>query len=158
VPSWVSEATQLPGEEIKKFAAEIVLRGIYSSLLQLGHSMSPRLAIVVDEAHRVANLEAVKKLLKEARAFGAAVFLSSQEARDFDDFVFANAGSLLSLKLSETTDSEIVAKLLGGSREAVVLADRLRNLPQFNVYWKNDQNTPYTRVRVTPFFERLRSQ
>lgn len=146
--------TQLPNEEVKKAAGGIVLRAVYNALLKRGHQQGFRLAIVIDEAHRIANLEPVKLLVKEARAYGVGVFLSSQEARDFDDFVFSNAASLLSLRLSETSDADRVAKLLVGSSGYREISDELQSLPQFEGFFRNDHYRPYVRSRIVPFYER----
>lgn len=151
----VIRLSQLPTEEVKKATAELVLMSVFNLLLRQGHSPTMRLAIVVDEAHRIANSQAMGKLLKEARAFGAAVLLSSQEARDFEDTVFSNAGSLLVLKLSETRDSERVGGLLGGSAEAKALGDRIRGLHQFQGLWRNDHSRPFTEVKVVPHYVRV---
>jgi hypothetical protein len=152
--SSVLRFTQLPSEEIKKAAGGIVLRAVYNALLKRGHQQGLRLAIIIDEAHRIANLEPVKLLVKEARAYGVGVFLSSQEARDFEDFVFSNAASLLALKLSETSDADRVAKLLVGSSGYRAISDELQSLPQFHGFFRNDHYRPYTRTSILPFYER----
>jgi hypothetical protein len=152
--SSVIRFTQLPSEEVKKAASGILLRAIYNALLKRGHQQGLRLAIVIDEAHRIANLEPVKLLVKEARAYGVGVFLSSQEARDFDDFVFSNAASLLTLKLSETSDADRVAKLLVGSSGYREISDELQGAPQFHAFFRNDHYRPYVRTEIVPFYDR----
>jgi hypothetical protein len=147
--------TQLPSEQLKKAAGGIVLRAVYNALLKRGHVQGLRLAIIIDEAHRVANLDPVKLLVKEARAYGVGVFLSSQEARDFEDFVFSNAGTILTLKLSESTDADRVARLLAGAGEFRAVSEQLRNFDQFVGFMRNDQYKPYAKVKVKPFYERL---
>jgi hypothetical protein len=150
----VVRLSQLPNEEVKKAAAELILRSLYNSILHLGHSQELRYVIVIDEAHKIANLGAVKTLLKEARKYGVCVVLSSQEARDFEDYVFSNAGSLLSLKLSETNDSTRVARLMTGSRNVTDLAEELRGLPPFRGVLRNDHyNQPFVRLEVLPYFK-----
>ena len=146
--------TQLPSEEVKKAAGGIVLRAVYNALLKRGHQQGLRLAIIIDEAHRIANLEPVKLLVKEARAYGVGVFLSSQEARDFEDFVFSNAASLLALKLSETSDADRVARLLVGSSGYRAISDELQSLPQFDGFFRNDHYRPFARTTVVPYYER----
>ena len=147
--------TQLPSEEVKKAAGGIVLRAIYNALLKRGHRHGLKLAIVIDEAHRIANLEPVKLLIKEARAFGVGVFLSSQEARDFEPSVFANAGTLLTLKMAETTDADRIAKLLATGTGFRELSDELRGLDRFEGMIRNDHYKPYAKVKVSPFYERF---
>lgn len=142
--------TRLPNEEVKKACAEILLLGCHNEILRLGHLAGLRLALVIDEAHRIANLAAVKLLLREARAYGVAVFLSSQQARDFGDEIYANADTLLGLKLNETRDAERLGALLAGSQQARELADHIRRLRAGQAYIKNNQFQPYVKLQITP--------
>ncbi len=146
----VIRLAQLPTEQVKRAVAEIVLMSLYNTLVRLGHCHGVRLCVLVDEAHKIAKLDAMAILMKEARAYGVAVLLSSQEARDFDDAIFSNAGSLLVLKLSETRDSERVATMLGGAGEGKELGARIRALQPFRGFLKNDQLRPYVSVVIEP--------
>ena len=155
----VVRLSQLPGEEVKKAAGELLLRSFYNFMVRQGHSdqekQKLKYALVIDEAHKVANLASVKLLLKESRAYGVSVILSSQEARDFDEYVYANSGTLLSLKLSETNDSEKIAMLLAGAQDRYKLAQEIRALRPFEAFLRNDHyNSQYVRVKVKPHFER----
>ena len=122
----------LPNEETRKSVAAMILMGIYYTLLGLSHSpRNIRLAIMVDEAHKVANLKAMQTLLKEGRKYGCAIFLSSQEAKDFETSVYSNVGSLLCLKLPETENSKMIAKQIGSESSHKILAEDIRNLEPF---------------------------
>ena len=147
--------TRLPNEEVKKACAEILLLGCYNEILRLGHLVGLRLALVIDEAHRIANLAAVKLLLREARAYGVAVFLSSQQARDFADDIYANADTLIGLKLNETRDAERLGSLLAGSGQARELADSIRRLRPGQAYLKNNQFQPYVKLQIKQLSDRL---
>ena len=150
--------SQLPGEETKKAAGELLLRSFYNFMVQQGHSKLLKHPIVIDEAHKIAHLESVKLLLKEARAYGVSIILSSQEARDFDDSVYSNAGTLLSLQLSETSDSQRVAMLLGGQSSKHDLSEKIRTLPPFKALLKNSHYSPYTQVKITPHYLRNKNE
>ena len=129
-------------------------------MTSLGHSKGLKWLIVIDEAHKIANLPSLKLLLKEARAFGVSVLLSSQEARDFDDTVFSNSGTLISLKLSETKDSERVAMLLGGSNIKSELGQQIRALQPFQALIKNDHysgSKGYFEFKVDPYYKRKKA-
>jgi hypothetical protein len=147
--------TRLPNEEVKKACAEILLLGCYNEMLRLGHLPGLRLAFVIDEAHRIANLAAVKLLLREARSYGVAVFLSSQQARDFADDIYANADSLVGLKLNEPRDAERLGALLAGSQQARELADSIRRLRPGQAYLKNIQFQPYVKLQIKQLSDRL---
>ena len=142
--------TRLPGEEVKKACAEIVLRGCYNEILRLGHHAGLRFALMIDEAHRIANLAAVSLLLREARSYGVGVFLSSQQARDFADDIYSNADTLVGLKLNEPRDAERMGALLAGSGRGREIADVIRHLQPGEALMKNAAYMPYVRFRVTP--------
>lgn len=147
--------TRLPNEEVKKACAEILLLGCYNEILRLGHFRGLRLALVIDEAHRIANLGAVKLLLREARAYGVAVFLSSQQARDFGDEIYSNADTLVGLKLNEIRDAERLGALLAGTQQARDLAEQIRRLRPGQAFIKNNQYQPYVKVQIKPYADRL---
>jgi hypothetical protein len=146
--------TRLPNEEVKKACAEIVLLGIYNEILRLGHAPSLRCLVVVDEAHRIAELDAVKLLLREARAYGVGVLLSSQQAKDFADDIYANADTIVGLKLNHPKDAERLGAILGGTQIAKELADQIRKLHPGEAFLKNSQYAPYVRLKVTRIADR----
>lgn len=147
--------SQLPSEEIKRVAAEILLRGIYGAVTRSGHVDGLRLAIVIDEAHKVANLAAVRLLLKEARAFGVAILLSTQEPSDFEDFVFANSGTLLALKLTDQSHAQRIAGILGGTGAKDSLGRQIQRLHPFEGFLMNDHyQSPYARLTIVPYYQR----
>ena len=90
----------------------ILLQAIYSWLLRKGHTRRLRLMVVMDEAHKVAHLKAVRLLMREGRAYGVAMVLASQQPSDFDDLVFSNAGSLLVMKLSDVNPPTVTTLLI----------------------------------------------
>ena len=147
----------LPDEETKKSVAAMILMGIYNTLLGLSHSpRNIRLAIMVDEAHKVANLKEMQTLLKEGRKYGCAVFLSSQEAKDFETSVYSNVGSLLCLKLPETENSKMIAKQIGSESRHKILAEDIRNLEPFEGLFKNDHyNKSFAKIKIENYFERF---
>jgi hypothetical protein len=151
--------TGLPQEELKSATAALVLRALYLHLQRLGHSGGKlRLLLVIDEAHRVANMEEVRLLVKEARAYGVGVMLATQEATDLDDFAFSNAGTLLSMKLAASAQADRVAKMLSSdTADAGKVADVLRSLPQFEAIIRNDHYMPNRRLKVIPFYARRSS-
>jgi hypothetical protein len=146
--------TRLPGEEVKRACAEIVLLSCYQEMLRLGHYRGVRLALVIDEAHRIANLAAVSLLLREARAYGVAVLLSSQQARDFADDIYANADTLIGLKVNEPNDTERLGALLGGKSQARELAEIIRRFQPGEAFMKNSAYQPQVRFRVMRLAER----
>ena len=123
---------QLPTEEVKSAAAEFLLTGVYSHLLSSGQHPRTHLVVVIDEAHRIANLDATELLLREARAFGYSILLSSQEPTDFDDIIYQNAGTVISLMLSAQKAARAAAPHVKvGDGEHKRTAQELRDLAPF---------------------------
>ena len=96
------------------------------------------------EAHKIAALQSVKTLLKEARKYGGSVWLSSQEPSDFDDFVWANCGTSVSLCLGLDKDAAMFAKHLGDTS----LTSELRDLSIGECYLRNTKHNPYVRFDI----------
>ncbi len=150
----VIRLTKLPAETDKKAVGALILQSVYYALLRQGHSEGLRVAVVIDEAHRVANLKPVELLMKEARAFGASIMLSSQEPGDFHDSLVANAGSHLVLQVTEARAARDAARLVVGSAKAAAAAEKVRRLQTFHALFRNNHHPDAVEVRVTPFFER----
>ena len=147
--------TECPTDMIKEVTAEIMLDSIYSYLLRMGHYNGLRLAIFIDEAHKIANFKSVKKLFKEARKYGCAVFLCSQEAKDFNESIYSNAGTIISMQLQETSNSKKAAEMLVQSNRRDHMANIIRTLPKYYGIIKNVQYTPSVTLRIKPYHERV---
>jgi DNA phosphorothioation-dependent restriction protein DptH len=74
-------------------AGAFVLRKLYKDMFFWGPTERIRLAIVLDEAHRLARDTTLPKIMKEGRKFGIAVIVASQGIDDFHPDVLENAGT-----------------------------------------------------------------
>jgi hypothetical protein len=83
------------------------------------------------------------------------VFLSSQQARDFSDDIYANADTLVGLKLNEIRDAERLGALLAGSQQAKDLAEQIRRLRPGQAFIKNNQFQPYVKFQIKQLASRL---
>jgi hypothetical protein len=155
--STIVRLSQLPTEEVKKAAAEFLLMGVYQFLMSRGQTEKIRLVIVIDEAHRIANLDATELLLREARAFGCAIFLSSQNPVDFSDNVYNQTATSICLKLNDEKSAKAAATHVCESKErGKQIAADLRSLDTFDGILHNSQY-PTTYLRLTPYFEQVES-
>jgi len=146
--------SQLPTDEVKRVGSELLLMGIYNYMLRLGHSSEPRFNIIIDEAHKIANLKAIDTLMREARAYGISVILSTQRATDLDPNVYSNAGTVVIMKLSEANDSAIAAKIIGDRDSARSLGDTIRSLSTGEAFLRNDHyNSPNVKLKLLPPWE-----
>ena len=80
-------------ETVQLAAGAFVLRQIYKDMFRWGIAEQLRLAIVLDEPHRLAKDVTLLKLMKEGRKYGIAVVVASQGMSDFHPDVLGNAGT-----------------------------------------------------------------
>lgn len=81
--SSILDLSQIPSDQIKDTLAQLVVlsaHAYYNSQQQLG---TIRQVLIFDEAHRVLNSDYMLRLVRECRAYGVGVILSSQYPSDF---------------------------------------------------------------------------
>lgn len=66
---------------------------LYKDVFRWGETDHLRLAVVLDEAHRLSRDITLPKLMKEGRKFGIVVISASQGVTDFHPDVLGNAGT-----------------------------------------------------------------
>ncbi len=89
----VIDLHELKSETLQLAAGAFTLRKLYRAMFAWGTADRIRLAIVLDEAHRLAKDVTLPKIMKEGRKFGIAVVVASQDVRDFHEQVLSNAGT-----------------------------------------------------------------
>ncbi len=147
----------LPTEEVKLAVAEFMLLKLYNFLVSGEHRISLHMAVIIDEAHKMNNSEAVVKLFREIRKFGVSMILASQKAKDFHPDIHANAGSCLFLKNSEILDRKYIADQLKSSeKQKEEIINLLGFQKTFEGLFRNDQYLPFVRIRIEPYFERIK--
>lgn len=80
------EALQIAG-------AAFLLRKLYKDMFSWGESDHLRLAVILDEAHRLASDTTLPRIMKEGRKFGVSVIAASQGLADYHPEVVGNAGA-----------------------------------------------------------------
>ncbi|EFH80224.1 ATP-binding protein [Ktedonobacter racemifer] len=94
-------------------AGAFVLRKIYKDMFSWGYAKRIRLAIVLDEAHRLAKDVTLPKIMREGRKFGIAVIVASQGMADFHPDVLATAGTKVIFRMNYP-DSKKVSGFIRG--------------------------------------------
>lgn len=89
----VIDLHRLYRESVQLAAGAFVLRKIYRDMFHWGGAENLRLAIVLDEAHRLARDVTLPKIMKEGRKFGVSVIVASQGLADFHRDIVGNAGA-----------------------------------------------------------------
>ncbi|WP_277455374.1 DUF87 domain-containing protein [Janibacter sp. DB-40] len=113
----VVDLSQLGLEAVQLFAASFMLRKVYREMFKWPQDGSMKLAVVLDEAHRMARDVTLPKLMKEGRKYGMSVVVASQNADDFHKDVLANAGTKIVFRTNYPA-SRGVAGYLRGRRGA----------------------------------------
>jgi DNA helicase HerA-like ATPase len=98
-------------EGLQLAAGAFILRKVYKDMFHWGPANHLRLAIVLDEAHRLAKDITLPKIMKEGRKFGVVVIVASQELTDFHQGVIGNVGTKIVFRINHP-DSRKVAGLL----------------------------------------------
>jgi DNA phosphorothioation-dependent restriction protein DptH len=82
-------------------------------MFRWGQTGQLRLAVVLDEAHRLARDVTLPKIMKEGRKYGVAVVVASQGVDDFHKDVLSNAGTKVAFRCNYP-QSRTVAGFLRG--------------------------------------------
>lgn len=109
----VVDLSNLMLEEVQIAATSFLLRRVYRDMFSWPQDGRLKLAIVLDEAHRVANDVTLPKLMKEGRKYGVAVVVASQGLADFHRDVLGNAGTKIVFRTNHP-ESKSVARYLRG--------------------------------------------
>jgi hypothetical protein len=137
-----------PLEQLQIAAGAFVLRKIYKEMLWWGETDRLRLAIVLDEAHRVSRDTTLPKIMKEGRKFGVVVISASQGINDFHPDVLANAGTKIIFR-TNYPGSRKVAGFLKPRRNQDI-ADEIEQLSVGNALVQTTEMQHALRLRMYP--------
>jgi hypothetical protein len=110
---------------------------ILSALLLRIQNLTPvsnriRYVVVVDEAHRVVDFKAIKRMIKEGRSQGLAVVLATQEPLDMQGVVGANAQTRICFGLPDAGEATKAARKM--QPDNARLAKQIRTLKAGHAY------------------------
>ena len=128
----VIDLHNLYAEELQLAAGAFVLRKLYRDMFRWGNAERLRLAVVLDEAHRLARDVTLPKIMKEGRKFGIAVVVASQGISDFHQDILGNAGTKVIFRINYP-DSKKVSGFIRG-RQGQDIAARIEQLPVGSAY------------------------
>ncbi|QDT04241.1 AAA-like domain protein [Rubripirellula lacrimiformis] len=123
----VIDVHELKSETLQLAAGAFTLRKLYRAMFTWGTADRIRLAIVLDEAHRLAKDVTLPKIMKEGRKFGIAVVVASQDVRDFHDQVLSNAGTKVIFRVNYPDSRKVSGFVRSGSSDT--LAEQIERLP-----------------------------
>ncbi|ABW14772.1 conserved hypothetical protein [Parafrankia sp. EAN1pec] len=133
-------------EQAQVAAGAFLLRKIYKDMFSWGQTGELRLAIVLDEAHRLAKDATLPRLMKEGRKFGVAVIVASQGIDDFHPDVLANAGTKIIYRVNYPQSRKAAGFLR--TRTGKDLSEELEQLPVGNAYIQTPHMPVARRTRM----------
>lgn len=122
----VFDLSRYPQEEVKLTAGSFILKKIYNEMFLWGRSERLKLALILDEAHRLATDPTIPKLMKEGRKYGVSLLLASQNLDDFAPEVIQNAGLRVAFRNNHPASRKIASLL--NQRDSVNLAHQIERL------------------------------
>ncbi|MFC5206100.1 ATP-binding protein [Pseudonocardia sulfidoxydans] len=102
-------------EQVQRAAGAFVLRKVYREMFRWGQTSQLRLAVVLDEAQRLARGVTLPKIMKEGRKYGVAVVVASQGVEDFHQDVLGNAGTKVAFRCNFPQSRKVAGFLRGRS-------------------------------------------
>lgn len=102
-------------EEVQRVAASFILRKVYREMFRWSQDGTMKLAVVLDEAHRMARDVTLPKIMKEGRKYGAGVIVASQNVDDFHADVLGNAGTKIVFRTNFPASKKVSNFLRGRS-------------------------------------------
>ena len=116
----------------------------------MGNAQQLRLAIVLDEAHRLARIT-LPKLMKEGRKFGIAVIVASQGIGDFHPDVLSNAGTKIIFRMNYPESRKVSGFIRGRQNQG--LPERIEQLPIGSAYVQTPEMVYGSVVKMYPLDE-----
>ena len=153
----VVRLSQLPGDEVKNAVAEFLLMALYNHLIRRTQPRVVTRLVVLDEAWRLVQSPYLEPLMREGRAFGAAVIIATQYPKDLPDAVSGATATRLYFSQTQVEQIRTVQKSLIGKSsgaDAEQLAALVRAMPPLTCLVQNGHTNPYARTAVQPYYER----
>ncbi|GAC1696716.1 MAG: hypothetical protein NVS9B9_19260 [Ktedonobacteraceae bacterium] len=128
----VIDLHNLFSETLHMATGAVMLRKLYKDMFHWGYADRLRLAIVLDEAHRLAKDITLPKLMKEGRKFGIAVIVASQGVADFHPDVLSNAGTKVIFRMNYPESRKVSGFIR--TRQGQELSERIEQLSVGSAY------------------------
>ena len=109
----VVDLSQLGLEQVQLAGGAFLLRKVYNDMFTWPQRQAMRLAVVLDEAHRMARDVTLPRLMKEGRKYGISVVAASQGVEDFHTQVLENAGAKIVFRTDFPASRKVAGFLRG---------------------------------------------
>lgn len=147
----VIDLHNLFAETLQMATGAFVLRKLYKDMFRWGYAKRLQLAIVLDEAHRLAKDITLPKLMKEGRKFGVSVIVASQGMGDFHPDVLGNAGTKIIFRMNYPESRKVSGFIRG--HQGQDLSQRIEQLSIGNAYVQTPDMMYGCVVKMYPLVE-----
>ena len=144
----VIDLHNLFAETLQMATGAFVLRKLYKDMFSWGYAKHLKLAIVLDEAHRLAKDITLPKLMKEGRKFGISVIVASQGLGDFHADVLGNAGTKIIFRMNYPESRKVSGFIRG--RQGQDLPERIEQLSIGSAYVQTPEMMYGSVVKMYP--------
>lgn len=131
-------------EAVQMAAGSFILRKMYKEMFTWEQNQTMKLAIVLDEAHRLAKDVTLPKIMKEGRKYGVSVIVASQGLEDFNQAVISNAGTKIAFRCNFPS-SRKVGGIMRGPKN-VELSENIENLQVGQAYVSTPEHTEARKI------------
>ena len=142
----IVDVSQLGLESVQIAASAFVLRKIFKEMFKWEQSHELRLAVILDEAHRLAKDRTLPRLMKEGRKYGVSVVVASQGVDDFHKDVLGNAGVKIVFRTNFPASKTVAGYLRG--RAGQDLSKQIEQLGVGEAYVSTPDNTQAQRIAM----------
>lgn len=148
--SSVLNVSDIPSEPIKDALAQIFILSSHAYFNALPHTSTLNILFVFDEAHRVLESENLARFVRECRAYGVGVVLSSQYPSDFQKDISASLATKVIHGNGPDRDKVRSIMNLLSIQES---EDRVKELGLFEAYVSNTQlGTVFINTLSYPYY------
>ena len=141
--SFVIKVSDIQADKVKNAIAKMVVVSAHGYYLSSEHKSNVSKYFVFDEAHRILDTEFVEKFIRECRAFGVGVLLSSQQPDDFPDDVLGQ----LATKIIH--GNEGIAKLIKKIKDLISFGQDERFIKNLQTFEAIVNNQDYNNFIIT---------
>ena len=114
--SYIIKVSDIQNDKIKNAIAKLIVVSAHGYYLGSSHRSNVYKYFVFDEAHRILDSAFVEKFIRECRAFGVGVLLSSQQPDDFPNDVLG----------------QLATKIIHGNEGIAKLTKKIKDLISFS--------------------------
>jgi len=144
----------IQSNQLRNLLSEILIMRYHAFILREEGLHKFKRFLIFDEAWRISKSIKLGDLVRESRAFGLGLLLSSQSPDEFTNVLLDNMETKIFLKAEQAESMTAIARQLSPTMTSAERQDLIRDISDIRIfqgYIKNNQNNPYSRIDTRPF-------